>query len=129
MKITGGTLHVKDIIGNEKINQIRNEHKNLQESEIRKIIDEYFQKHKTVLTIYGSYRTYRIDSIDFDASPKKVSFNLKTNEGEKSITIEEYYKKQYKINIKDLEQPLIKVETKLMKKRNPKMTKQSKMQV
>ena len=109
--------HVRNITVYEKINQIRNEHKNLQESEIRKIIDEYFQKHKTVLTIYGSYRTYRIDSIDFDASPKKVSFNLKTNEGEKSITIEEYYKKQYKINIKDLEQPLIKVETKLMKKK------------
>ena len=108
--------HVRNITVYQKINEIRNEHKNFQESEIRKIINEYFQKHKTVLTIYGSYRTYRIDSIDFDASPRKASFCLKTNEGEKTITIEEYYKKQYKINIKDPEQPLIKVETKLIKK-------------
>ena len=108
--------HIRNITVYEKLKELRAQNKNLQESEIRKIIDSYFQKHKTVLTIYGSLRAYRIDYIDFDVSPRKASFNLKTGNGEKTITIEEYYKQQYKLNIKDPEQPLIKVETKARKK-------------
>ena len=104
--------HIRNITVYEKIKELRAEHKNLSESDIRKVIDSYFKIHKTVLTIYGSLRTYRVDSIDFDASPKKTSFNIKDGDKMKTITIEEYFKKQYNTRIMDPNQPLIIAETK-----------------
>ena len=78
-----------------------------------KLIEEYFSRHKTVLTSYGSYRAYRIKKIDFDASPIKTTFNIKDkNNITKSVTILDYYKAQYCITIKDQNQPLLVVEKK-----------------
>ena len=112
--------HIKNITVYEKIKELRAEHKNLSESDIRKAIDSYFKIHKTVLTIYGSLRTYRVDSIDFDASPKKTSFNIKDGDKMRTITIEEYFKKQYNTRIMDPNQPLIIAESKSKSKKNQK---------
>ena len=101
--------HVSNITVLEKINNIRNEHKGLPESEIRKVIEEYFITHKTVLT---TLRTYRIKSIDFDTNPRKTSFNVKDGDRMKTISIEEYYKIQYKVTLKNPDQPLLIAERK-----------------
>ena len=84
----------------EKIQQIRSENRG-NESEIREKIEEYIEEHKTVLTSYGSMRAYRIEKIDFDKTPSNTSFNLKTTEGTtKTITILNYYEKQYNLRIR-----------------------------
>ena len=89
------------------------------ENERYKLIQEYFTLHKTVLTTYGSFRAYRIKSIDFDASPRKNTFNIKEkNNIIRTVTIYDYYKAQYSITIKDPDQPLLKVERKIKRKKN-----------
>jgi aubergine-like protein len=113
--------HVSNMTVLEKINNIKNEHKGLPESEIRKIIEEYFTTHKTVLTTYGSLRTYRIKSIDFDTNPRKTSFNVKDGDRIKTISIEEYYKIQYKVTLKNPDQPLLIAERKTKGKKVPKI--------
>jgi aubergine-like protein len=93
--------------------RIKSENQGLPESEKRKLIEEYFAVHKTVLTTYGSFRAYRIKQIDFDASPSKTNFNIKEKNGQtKSLTILEYYQTQYSINLNDPDQPLIIAEKK-----------------
>ena len=101
----------------DKIMEIRNQNKNAQESELRELIEDYITEHKTVLTSYGSMRAYRIQGIDFDKNPMNTSFNYKTNEGVNTISIFNYYEKQYKIKIKNKEQPLLIVEDKLNNKK------------
>lgn len=54
-----------------------------------------------VLTRYNN-KTYRIDDIDFDSSPKD-KFQMK----DETISYIEYYKRQYNIEIKDKNQPLL----------------------
>ena len=110
--------HVSTVTVYEKINELRNAHRSLPESEIRKIIEEYFSTHKTVLTTYGSLRTYRIKGIDFDTNPRKTSFNIKEGDKIKTISIEEYYKLQYKVKIKDPDQPLLIAERKTKGKKS-----------
>ena len=114
--------HVSTVTVYEKINDIRNAHRGLSESEIRKKIEEYFSTHKTVLTTYGSLRTYRIKNIDFDTNPRKTSFNIKEGDKIKTISIEEYYKMQYKVNIRDPDQPLLIAERKTKGKKLPQIT-------
>ena len=53
-------------------------------------------------------KNYIIDDISFDRDPKSHNF---MHDG-KTKTLEEYYKEKYKINIKDLTQPLIVVKKK-----------------
>ena len=105
--------HVMETTVYEIIMRIKDENQGLPESEKRKKIEEYFESHKTVLTAYGSYRAYRIKQIDFDASPKKTSFNVKEKDGKtKTIPILDYYKNQYSITLKDPDQPLLIAERK-----------------
>ena len=100
------------------IERMKQENKNLSEPERRRLIQDYFTTHKTVLTSYGTYRAYRIKQIDFDASPIKSTFNIhEKNNMMKTITIADYYKAQYSITIKDLQQPLLIVEKKSKKKK------------
>ena len=103
--------HVMETTVYDIILRIRDENPGLSESEKRKIIEDYFASHKTVLTTYGSFRTYRIRQIDFDASPVKTSFNVKEKNGEvKTISIKDYYLSQYEVALKDPDQPLLIVE-------------------
>jgi aubergine-like protein len=105
--------HVMETTVYDIILRIRDENPGLSESEKRKLIEDYFASHKTVLTTYGSFRTYRIRQIDFDASPVKTSFNVKEKNGEvKTISIKDYYLSQYEVTLKDPDQPLLIVERK-----------------
>ena len=99
----------------EKIYQIMEEgrHHNRSQDEIKQKIEDYIDEHRTVLTIYGSIRAYRIESIDFEKNPMNTSFNIKTQEGMKTVTIYNYYQQQYKQNIKHKDQPLLIAERKV----------------
>ena len=110
--------HVSEVTVYDMITELRNQNQRKQESEIRKIIEDYLSAHKTVLTIYGSLRTYRIKSIDFDATPERTCFNIKDGDKMKTISVLEYFKKQYKVNIKHPEQPLLVAERKTRGKKN-----------
>ena len=57
-------------------------------------------------------RAYRIKDIDYDGSPSKTSFNIKSGDMTKTITIQQYYKEQYKVNIQHLDQPILIAERK-----------------
>ena len=105
--------HVMETTVYDIILRIKDENPGLSESEKRKLIEDYFASHKTVLTTYGSFRAYRIRQIDFDASPVKTSFNVKEKNGEvKTISIKDYYNSQYDVVLKDPDQPLLIVERK-----------------
>ncbi|XP_055386701.1 protein argonaute-3 [Condylostylus longicornis] len=54
-----------------------------------------------VLTRYNN-KTYRIDDIDFTSNPMSTFMA-----GEKTMSFEEYYRTQYNINIRDVNQPLL----------------------
>jgi aubergine-like protein len=56
----------------------------------------------SVLTSYNN-KTYKIDDLDFQSSPKSTF----TNEKGEKISYLDYYKKQYGIDIKDHDQPLL----------------------
>ena len=107
--------HVSEVTVWDAITQIRNDNRKMPESQIREQIKKYLETHKTVLTVYGSLRAYRIKDIDFDGSPEKTTFNMKEGKDStqvKTITIKDYYKKQYKVDIKHLDQPILIAERK-----------------
>ena len=99
-----------------KIMEIRNNNKEKGHIEVRSLINEYFQTHRTVLAKYGNLRTYKINNIDFDKTPKNTSLKLKDINGNiNTVSLINYYRNQYGIIIKDENQPLLEVE-KLVKK-------------
>ena len=90
----------------EKINEIKGKITSGKESKEK--IREYFEKHKTVLTTYGAFKSYKIKDVGFDKNPSNTYINIKDINGEKKSTlIKSYYSKQYNIIIKDLNQPLL----------------------
>ena len=103
----------------EKIYQIMEEgrHHHRNQDEIKQRIEDYIEEHRTVLTIYGSIRAYRIESIDFEKNPMNTSFNIKTQEGMKTVTIYNYYQQQYRQTIKHKDQPLLIAERKVKDKK------------
>lgn len=66
-----------------------------------------------VLTNYGNNKTYRIEDISFDLTPRSEFFR-KDQKGK--ISYEKYYEEAYGVYIKDKKQPLLKVVTKIDKK-------------
>jgi hypothetical protein len=75
---------------------------------MREEIINFFDTHKTVLTTYGSMKTYKINKIDFDKNPTNTNISFKDAEGEEvTINLVNYYFRQYKIIIKDLNQGLL----------------------
>ena len=94
----------------QKISELRKkyEFQKYSPKEIFEKANEYFLNHKTVLTTYGSLRGYKIKEIDFDKTPSNTNITIKDSEGKmKTISIINYYKNQYGIVIKHLEQPLL----------------------
>ena len=118
--------HIKETTAYAVIEKIKKENPNNREMQ-NKFIEEYFSRHKTVLTTYGSYRAYRIKKIDFDASPLKTTFNIKDKNGvTKTVTIFDYYKAQYSYTIKNPDQPLLIVERKSKGKKENKKIEETK---
>ena len=63
------------------------------------------------MTGYGSIKTYKIKEINFDRNPINTNISVKDFNGmKKNISIINYYKSQYNIDIKDKNQPLLEVE-------------------
>ena len=109
--------YIMDTTVYDIIHRIMNDSNKSEEGK-RKEIEEFFKVHKTVLSIYGSFRTYRVRRIDFDASPTRTTFNIKDlNHPVKTVSIMDYYKNQYNIQIKDPHQPLVIAERKAGKKK------------
>jgi len=104
--------HVSEVTVWDAIKNLRDENKRDPESRIREKIKKFLEEHRTVLTVYGSLRAYRIKDIDYDASPSKTTFNIKDGDKMETITIQQYYKQQYKIDIKDSDQPILIAERK-----------------
>ena len=93
----------------QKMNEMRNKLKGkMSTGEMYDKIKEYFIRHKTVLTTYGSLKAYKIRDIDFDKNPQNTNIRIKEKDGvKKTVSIVYYYKNQYNIDIKYRSQPLL----------------------
>ena len=97
--ITGKTAY-------DKMREIGQKYGNIKSEDSQREISEYF-KGRTVIATYGNYRAYRIGDISFDRSINNTEFDFE-KEGKKSkINIKNYYKQQYKIDLKMEDQPLL----------------------
>ena len=124
MLVTNVNKHVMETTVYDVIKRLMKENRNMNDQDRRKVVQEFFEKHKTVLTTYGSFfRAYRVKEIDFDTSPSKNTITLK--ESNKTVTLLQYYKSQYSIDIKDPEQPLLIVERKAKAKNKSKENKEN----
>ncbi len=95
----------------KKIMELRSDNSEKGNLEIRDIINEYFRSHRTVLAKYGNLRTYKINAINFDKTPKNTTINIKDINGNiNSVSLTNYYRNQYGLKIRDESQPLIEVE-------------------
>jgi len=97
----------------KKMIEIRNKlkEKNMKRREMFEEIKHYFFFHRIVLTGYGSIKTYKIKEVNFDRNPINTNISVKDFNGmKKNISIINYYKSQYNIDIKDKNQPLLEVE-------------------
>lgn len=56
----------------------------------------------SVLTRYNN-KTYQVDSVDWEATPKSTFVNSKGEE----MSYLDYYKKQYQLDIRDPDQPML----------------------
>ena len=109
--ITGKTVLKKMI---ELRSKLKGE--NMELKDIYREIKDYCKYHKTVLTMYGSLRTYKILDIDFDKNPVNTTMSYKDIDGlQKTISLINYYKMQYQIEIKEKNQPLIIAENNFIK--------------
>jgi aubergine-like protein len=97
--ITGKTAYSKMLEIGKRFGNMRSE-------DSQREIMEYF-KGRTVIATYGNYRAYRIGEISFDKNVKNTDFEMEKNGQKTRISIKNYYKQQYKIDIKDDDQPLL----------------------
>lgn len=98
--ITGKTAHDKMIEIGKKYRG------NMLDDNCQREIKEYF-KGRTVVAQYGNYRAYRIGEVLTDKNLQNTSINYVDSDGKTTtISLKNYYQNQYKINIKNEEQPL-----------------------
>ena len=111
--ITGKTAYEKMIELSKKYNGNM-----FNESYIRDIKDYFIGK--TVVTKYGIYRPYRIGDVLTDKNLTNTTLNMTNGEGKsETVSLKNYYKIQYNINIKNELQPLF-VDEDSMKKEDSK---------
>ena len=90
----------------DKINDIFRKFGNNRSEDCKREIIEYF-KGKTVIATYGNYRAYRIGDISFDKDINNTEFEIEKEGKKAKINIKNYYKQQYKIDLKNDDQPLL----------------------
>ena len=61
---------------------------------------------KTVITAYN-IRSYQIDGLDWEKNPTTYFFTVKKDGKEREISMKDYLKQQYDVNLRDLKQPLL----------------------
>jgi len=66
-------------------------------------------KRVTVITSYGSQRSYQIDGITFDLNPASCEFKFKESKDapERVMNMKDYFEHKYKVRLRDPKQPLI----------------------
>ena len=107
MKINNRNKLISGKTAYEKMKEIRDKLK-LSSKELNDKLNEYFSEHKTVLTAYGSLKSYRIKEVNFSRTPQNTDITIKDNNGvKKTVSIINYYKIQYGINIEQKNQPLL----------------------
>ena len=97
--ITGKTVF-------DKFEEFRSRYGNMRSEECMRNITDYF-KGKVVIAGYGNFRAYRIGDITFDRDVKNTEFELEKEGKKEKITVKDYYKRQYNIDIRHEDQPLI----------------------
>ena len=97
--ITGKTVF-------DKFEEFRSRYGNMRSEECMRNITDYF-KGKVVIAGYGNFRAYRIGDISFDRDIKNTEFEIEKEGKKEKINIKDYYKRQYNINIKHDDQPLL----------------------
>ena len=108
----------------QKMTEIRRklEERNASYKEIKEEINYYFHSHRTVLTTYGSLKAYKIKEVNFDRTPNNTNINFKDIKGEnRNISIINYYKNQYNIDINQKNQPLLVAESNNQNSKNKKL--------
>ena len=118
MQINSRNKYISGKTALEKMKEIRSKLKerNLSVKEIYSAINTYFIEHRTVLTTYGSLKTYKIKEVNFDKTPNNSNITIKDYNGEKrTISLINYYKSQYNVEIKDFNQPLLLAENNALK--------------
>jgi aubergine len=83
----------------EAMNKLKNKFRNPEE--MKEELQALF-KNNVVLTRYNTDKTYVIDSVDFEKSPRST---FETKKG--SVTFMDYYSTKYEKNISDPDQPLL----------------------
>ena len=97
--ITGKTVY-------DKFEEFRSRIKNFRSEDYRRAITEYL-KGKVVIAGYGNFRAYRIGEISFDRDINNTAFEIEKEGKKESLNIKTYYKRQYNIDIRHEDQPLI----------------------
>ena len=97
--ITGKTVY-------DKMEELRRRNSNIRSEESMRAITDYL-KGKVVIAGYGNFRAYRIGEISFDRTVNNTDFEMEKDGNKQKITIKDYYKQQYNINIKFEDQPLL----------------------
>ena len=86
--------------------ELRRRNSNIRSEESMRAITDYL-KGKVVIAGYGNFRAYRIGEISFDRTVNNTDFEIEKDGKKQKITIKDYYKQQYNINIKFEDQPLL----------------------
>lgn len=88
------------------ISSIYREHEALAKEEKRRLVKELLVG-KTVLGMYGNYRYWRIDDIDFDLNCENFEFVDENDPTGRKHNMLTYYKEKYELTIKNAKQPLL----------------------
>ena len=97
--ITGKTVY-------DKFQEFHRKYGNMRSEECMRAILDYF-KGKVVIAVYGNYRAYRIGDISFDRDIKNTEFEIEKEGKKEKIKIKDYYKRQYNIDLKHDDQPIL----------------------
>lgn len=88
----------------QKLIEIKNKNKN---GSFFEAANDFFS-NKSVLATYGSLRVYQISGITKDKNVENTTIPVKQRDGTiLDLSLYEYYKQQYKVNISDKAQPLL----------------------
>lgn len=88
------------------ITNLYKEHESLAKEEKRRMVKELLTG-KTVLGMYGNYRYWRIDDVDFEKNCENFEFEDENDPNRRKHNMLSYYKEKYELNIKQPKQPLL----------------------
>ena len=90
----------------DKMQEIGKKYGNMRSEDCQREINDYF-RGRTVIATYGNYRAYRIGEISFDRNINNTEFDIEKEGKKAKINIKNYYHQQYKLDLKNEDQPLL----------------------